>query len=202
MNIRIIALCLTFVAPLALAQGSSKPAVKAAAAERAAMLETLQRGKQIKGSRGEYRHLPEVLAVERSAQQETPQQALARFGASGDQLIETKGKLVLFRFTHPKGAFVERVAGSAVYPTVLNDRTGTFGVLIGTLVVKPKSMADAGGIASRYGLEMVKEYAHLHTVLYRVKSNMDIADVTTALQADPRIESAYPEIIEHVYSPK
>ncbi len=174
----------------------------AAAAKRAAMLETLQRGKQIKGSHEQYRHLPEVLAVERRGSAETPQQAISRVGGSGRQVLETKGNLVLFRSTQQKPAFVERVGVSAVYPTVLNDRTGTFGVLIGTLAVKPKSMADAGGIASRYGLEMIKEYAHLRTVFYRVKSNMDIADVTAALQADPRIESAYPEIIEHVYSPK
>jgi len=202
MNIRIVALCLCFVAPPGLAQESSKPAVKAAAAERAAMLETLQRGKQIKGSRGQYRHLPEVLAVEQKATDQTPQQALERLGASGGQLVETKGKLVLFRSTEQKPAFVEGLGGSAVYPTVLNTRTGTIGVLTGTLVAKPKSMADAAAIANSHGLEKGKEYPHLQTVFYRVKSNIDIADVAVALQADPRVETAYPEIIEHVRLPK
>jgi len=53
MNIRIIVLCLMFAASLALAQEPQKPA-KARAAERAAMLETLQKGKQIQGSREQY----------------------------------------------------------------------------------------------------------------------------------------------------
>src|ERR1700704_1061623 len=132
MNIRIVALGLMLAASLALAQESPKPA-KAAAAERAAMLETLQKGKEIKGSREQYRHLLEVLAVAQGAN-ETPQQAVERIGASGAQLVETKGRRVLFRSAPQKAASVERVAGSTVYPTVVNTRTGTFGVLTGTLV--------------------------------------------------------------------
>jgi hypothetical protein len=72
----------------------------------------------------------------------------------------------------------------------------------GTLVVKPKSMADAAAIASSHGLEKVKEYPHLQTVFYRVKSNMDIAEAAAALQADSRVESAYPEVLEHAHLPK
>jgi len=201
MNIRIVALCLTFAAPLGLAQESPKSVANAAAAERAAMLETLQKGKPITGSRERYRHVPEVLAVARGAD-ETPQEAIARMGARGDQLLETKGRLVLFRSTRQKTASVEAVGGSAVYPVVLNARTGTFGVLTGTLVVKPKSLADAAVIASSHGLEKGKEYPHLQTVFYRARAGTDIADAAAALQADARIESAYPEIIEYVRVPK
>jgi hypothetical protein len=199
MKMRIVVLVLMFAASLALAQESPKPA-KARAAERAAMLETLQKGKEIKGSRGQYRHLPGVLAVAHGAN-ETPQEAIARVGAGGSQLLETKGRLVLFRSAQQK-ASVEAVGGSSVYPVVLNTRTGTFGVLTGTLVVKPKSMTDAAAIANSHGLETAKEYPHLQTVFYRVKANVDIADIAVALQADPRVESAYPEIIEYVRTPK
>lgn len=201
MNIRIVALCLTLAAPLGLAQESPKSVANAAAAERAAMLETLQKGKPITGSRERYRHLPEVLAVARG-DDETPQEAIARMGARADQLLETKGRLVLFRSTRQKAASVEAVGGSVVYPVVLNARTGTFGVLTGTLVVKPKSLADAAAIASSHGLEKGKEYPHLQTVFYRAKAGTDIADALAALQADARIESAYPEIIEYVRVPK
>jgi len=200
MNIRIVALCLMLAATAAPAQESRAPAQ--AAAERAAMLGALQRGKEIRGSREQYRHLPEVLAVERKVPDETPQQAIARIGESGAQVVETKGRLVLFRSARQKPAFVERVGGSAVYPTVLNARTGTFGVLTGTLVAKPKSMGDAAAIANSHGLEKGKEYPHLQTVFYRVKAGTDIADAAAALQADPRVENAYPEIIEHVRTPK
>jgi len=201
MKMRIVVLVLMLAALPALAQESPKPA-KAKAAERAAMLETLQKGKQILGSRGQYRFLPEVHAVEHAASAETPQEALSRIGESGAQVLETKGRLVLFRSARQKPAFVERVAGATVYPTVVNTRTGTFGVLTGTLVVKPKMLADAAVIANSHGLEKGKEYPHLRTVFYRVKANTDIADVAAALQADPRVENAYPEIIEYVRLPK
>jgi len=186
---------------LSLAQ-EFREVAKVKAAERAAMLETLQKGKEIQGSRGQYRVLPEVRAVEHKASLETPQEALARVGESSAQLVETKGRFVLFRSTQRKPAFVGRVAGATVYPTVLNTRTGNFGVLTGALVVKPKSMDDVAAIANSHGLETAKEYPHLHTVFYRVKANMDVADVAAALQSDARIESAYPEIIEYVRTPK
>src|ERR1700694_5990636 len=133
MNVRIVGLCLACASSAALAQNVRDPA-----AERAAMLDTLQRGKQIKGSREQYRHLPEVFAVEHSASTETPQQAITRIGESGAQVVEIKGRLVLFRSTRQKPAFVERLARATVYPSVLNTRTGNFGVLTGTMVVKPK----------------------------------------------------------------
>jgi len=193
MKIRIVALILALAAQTGLAQELYKT-TKARAAERAAMLETLQKGKEIQGSRGQYRLLPEVHAVE--------QEALSRIGESGAQVLETKGRLVLFRSTQQKPAFVERVAGASVYPTVVNTRTGTLGVLTGTLVVKPKSLADAAAIASSHGLEKGKEYPQLQTVFYRAKAGADIADAAAALQADARIESAYPEIIEYVRTPK
>src|SRR5258706_277795 len=197
MDVRIVALCLAFAFSVAFAQEARGPVV-----ERAAMLETMHRGKHIKASRERYQHLPELLAVERVSSAETPQQALARIGAGGAPVVETKGRLVLFRSTRQKPAFVGRVAGATVYPTVLNTRTGNFGVLTGTLVVKPRSMADAAAIANGHGLETAKEYPHLQTVFYRVKANMDVADVAAALQSDARIESAYPEIIEYVRTPK
>ena len=201
MKMRIVALVLMLAVSLAWAQESPKPA-KARAAERAAMLETLQKGKQIQGSREQYRFLPEVHAVEHRASAETPQEALARVGEGGAQVLETKGRFVLFRSMQQKPAFVERVAGATVYPTVMNTRTGTFGILTGTLVVKPKNLGDAAAIASSHGLEKGKEYPHLQTAFYRAKAGTDIADALAALQADARIEIAYPEIIEYLRTPK
>ena len=52
MKIRILVLWLALAASLASAQESLKP-VKAKAAERAAMLEALQKGKEIDGDRGQ-----------------------------------------------------------------------------------------------------------------------------------------------------
>ncbi len=200
MNMRIVALCLLFMATLGQAQESKTPA-KSKRTEHTAMLETLQRGKQITINRERYQFVPEVLAVERVSDEQTPQQAMAQVGGSG-QLIETKGKLVLFRSPQQKPAFVERVGSSTVYPAVLNVRTGTFAVLTGALVVKPKSMRDAANIARKYGLETVWEFPHLRTVFYRVKANVDIIDITAALQTEALIEDVYPETVEYILSPK
>jgi hypothetical protein len=165
------------------------------------MLQTFERGKLLKGSREQYQHLPQVFAVALANSSETPEQAIART-ENGAQIVEIKGRLVLFRSAQVKPALVEHAGSASVYPTVVNTRTGTLGVLTGALVVKPKNLAEADAIANSHGLEKGKEYAHLRTVFYRVKANTDIADVAAALQADPRVENAYPEIIEYVRVPK
>jgi len=200
MNIRIIALCLALASASAPAQEPRNPTP--AVAERAAMLETLQRGKEIRVRGERYRHLPEVLAVERAGSAQSPQEALSLAKAGAAQVLETKGRFVLYRAGGANTAVVQRVGGATVYPTVVNSRTGTLGVLTGTLIVKPKSMASADAIAAGHGLEKTKTYPQLQTVFYRAKPGVDIADVSAALQADSRIESAYPEIIEHVRVPK
>jgi len=201
MNIRIVALALLLAAQASLAQEPPRPA-KARAAQRAAMLATLERGGPIQGSRGQYYHLPGVLAVSRASSAETLEQALARVGAGGAEVLETKGRLVLFRSPRRNAALVERVAGSSVYPTALNSRTGNLGVLTGTLVVQPRSMGDAAAIANSHGLDTAKEYPRIRFVFYRAKSGTDIAAAAAALQADPRVETAYPEIVEYVRTPK
>jgi hypothetical protein len=85
---------------------------------------------------------------------------------------------------------------------VVNERTGALGVLTGTLVVRPKNMDDADAIAGSHGLETIKAYPQLQTVFFRAAPGTDIADLSAALQADSRVASAYPEIIERVRVPK
>jgi preprotein translocase subunit YajC len=189
MNKHILALFLLAVASAALAQKQWKPAEQGPS-ERQAMLQSLQRGKEITAAGGQlYRHLPEVKAVEGKA------------GAAGE-VIETKGRLVLYRGSATDSVALERAGKSMVYPTVVNTRTGALGVLTGVLVVKPKNMSDAEAIASSNGLQVSKAFPHLQTVFYKAKPGEDIADLSAALQADPRVESAYPEIIERVRTPK
>jgi hypothetical protein len=166
------------------------------------MVKSLERGKQMKGSREQYQHLTQVFAVALESSSETPEQAVARAGGSGAQLVETKGRLVLYRAQTAGPAQMKRAGGTIVYPTAVNIRTGTLGVLTGMLIVKPKNMADADAIGGSHGLEKSKVYPQLQTVFYRAKANVDIADVSAALQADPRVESAYPEIVERVRVPK
>jgi|SRR5882672_5553622 len=201
MNIRIAALIFLLVAQASFAQ-DYRMSAKTAATERAAMVKTLERGKSMKGSREQYQHLPQVFAIALASASETPEQALARTGDGGAQLVETKGRLVLYRSAGTGPASLGRAGKASVYPTVVNARTGTLGVLTGTLIVKPKNMADADAIAGSHGLETARAYPQLQTVFYRARAGVDLADVSAALQADPRIESAYPEIVEHVRAPK
>lgn len=201
MNLRIIALGLLLIASSSFAQ-NSRYQTRTDPAERTAMLATLERGKQMKGSRDSYEHLPQVFAVGLVNASETPEQAVARAGESGAQILETKGRLVLFRSAQSSPAVLRRAGGASVFPTAANVRTGALGVLTGNLVVKPKNMADADAIASSHGLDKTKAYPQLQTVFYRAKTGVDLADVSAAVQADPRVESAYPEIVEHVRVPK
>jgi hypothetical protein len=187
MKMHILALCLPLIATPALAQKYSRSADEASAG-RAAMLQSLQRGKEITANGERYLHLPEVRAVEGKA-------------AAAGEVIETKGKLVLYRGAATDAATIKRAGGSLEYPTVVNARTGALGVLTGVLVVKPKNMSDAEAIASSNGLQLSKAFPHLQTVFYKAKPGEDIADLSAALQADPRVESAYPEIIERVRKP-
>jgi uncharacterized protein len=201
MNIRIAALGLLLIAPAALAQKYGESA-KMGVTERAAMVRTLERGKPMKGSHEQYQHLTQVFAVALANSSETPELAIARTGDSGAQLVETKGRLVLYRSAQSNPASLRRAGGVSLFPTVVNARTGTLGVITGNLIVKPKNMADADAIATSHGLDKTKAYPQLQTVFYKAKPGIDLADVSAALQADPRIESAYPEIIEHVRVPK
>src|SRR5262249_35023151 len=122
--------------------------------------------------------------------------------AASGAVIETKGRMVLYRGAATGSVALDRNAKSVVYPTVVNAQTGTLGVLTGALVVKPKKMSDADAIASSYALDKDRVFAHLQTVFYKVRPGEDIADVAAALAADPRVESAYPEIVESVRQPK
>jgi hypothetical protein len=200
MNIRIAVLGLLLVSPVCFAQKYGGQTASPPGG-RAAMLKTLDRGKSIKGSGAQYQHLPQVGAVAINGA-ETPEQALARIGEGGAQVVETKGKLVLFRSANTRPASVASAGGATVYPTVMSARGGALGVLTGLLVVRPKSMGDADTIAGAHGLHKVKAYPQLQTVFYKVKEGADIADASAALQADSRVEIAYPEIIERVRVPK
>jgi hypothetical protein len=197
MNIRVIAICLMLVSAPGLAQKRDGDM----GAQRAAMLETLARGKEFSVNSERYQHLPEVFSVERWAGRASREQALSQVGASAASVIETKGRHVIFRRADRQPAAVAEIGGAEVYPTVLNVRTGTIGILLGTLVVQPKSMAEANAIASSHGLEVARAFPHLKTVFYRVRRNADVIDAALLLRADTRIASAYPEILEHVQVP-
>jgi hypothetical protein len=176
-----------------------REAARAAKAERKAWLGTLQKGKTIRGDTATYQHLPEVRALERQSAGETPQQTVDRLGFAGLKVVEAKNRMVLYQLPSSAAGPAQVLASGQVmhYPTVLNLRTQVVGVLNGIQVVQPRNMADADAIAASHGLEVVRSFPHLRTVFYRPRVAGDIADLAAALQVDPRVERAYPEVIEH-----
>src|SRR5262245_33967650 len=109
-NIRVAALALALLAPACIAQTYQAPPDKGARG-RAAMLASLQRGKELTVRGVRYRHLPEVLAVERASGAALP-----------GEVIESKGRLVLYRAGAASAPAVQRAAGRAAYPAVLNTQ--------------------------------------------------------------------------------
>ena len=84
------------------------------------------------------------------------------------------------------------------YPTAYNSRTGGIGIVPGTLNVRLKNMRNATAVAKDHGLDVVRVFAHLQVAFYRVKPDQDVVAAAASLTADPRVESAEVEVIEHM----
>lgn len=206
MMIRLSALLIACLSLPTLAQSADRSAivadratVSAAATQRAATIQMLGRGATVTSNNQSYQVLPGARAAQ-SQPQDTQQQAVARVG--GNQLIESKGNFVVYSAAQQGTASVTQVNGVTTYPTVLNTRTGGIGILPGTLNVKLKNMATAAAVGADHGLELVREFAHLQTVFYRVKPAQDVVAAAASLAADPRVASAEVEVIEHMNVPQ
>ena len=202
MNIRLIALLFAFSFPAMPSMAEDhKQQSKAHSVERAAIIQSLQRGSSFTSNNQTYQYLPEVRAVRLKSNSEPLPQALHRVGATADQIIETKGPYALYRGAQRAPAQTDQNQSNGSYPAVLNARTKTIGILPGTIEVKPRSMGDVAAIAAGHGLNVVREFSHLHVVYYQVKPGQDILAVANALAADPLVSSAEVEIIEYLAVP-
>lgn len=198
MNLRLIVFLMAFIALPTLARPVDSTANTTLAADRAAAVQALKRGATVTSNHEQYQILPDVRAAEKLPQ-EQPKQTLTRHG--GGKLIETKGSFVVFTAAPQGAASVKSVNGATSYPTVINQRTGGIGILPGTLSVKLKNMDIAAAVATDNGLEVVRVFAHLQIVFYRVKLGQDVVAAAALLTADPRVLSAEVEVIEHIAVP-
>ena len=163
------------------------------------MIKSLERGRAIKVMGDEYQHLPKVLGAVKKNANQSDSQVLTDVGATDSDLVEKKGNFVLYKHSAGRNkATVAKTGGSDTFPAMLNVKSGAIGVLTGTLVVYPKKMSDAEGIAKAYGIELLKAFPQINTVYYRVKNDMDVLDVAAAVSSDKRVQKSYPEIIENV----
>lgn len=58
-----------------------------------------------------------------------------------------------------------------------------------------------GAIAAQRGLEVVRSFPQIRFAFLRPQGPVHPVDLGDALQADPRVEHAYPEVVEHVGVP-
>ena len=200
MNIRLLALLFIFTAMPSMAASPIHQS-DTYAVERAAIIQSLQRGSSFTSKNQTYQYLPEVRAVRLKSDNEPLQQALQRVGETATQHIETKGPYALYRGAQRAAAQTDRNQDNESYPSVLNARTGIIGIMPGTIEVKPRSMGAVAAIAAGHNLTVVREFAHLNVVYYQTKPGQDVLAVANALAADPLVSSAEIEVIEHLAVP-
>ena len=197
MKIRMIAACMLLFSLPCIAQMAVS-----SAEQRAALIHGLERGRVTNVNGEQYQHLPGVLAVERQRHGQSAEQVLALVGAESSAFIENKGEFVLFRYSPGRQTAALSSSGAGlVYPAVLNIRTSMIGLLLGTLEVKLKNMANVDAVANAHSLELVKAFPHLGTAFYRVPAGSDVLDAATVVSSDSMVLSASPEILESVQVP-
>lgn len=199
MKIIIIVICIAF---LSLSCQAVKSATIEKNVEQSALLKSIiGEGFVIGDNEVSYQHLPEMRAVLSSGSNETPQKVNAQLSASGAQVIDTKGDYILFKIPLINSELFKGVGDSTNYSVVLNTLTNDFGILTGVQVVVVTDIAQTDSIAIDYGIEILKQFSHLRTVLFKVSPGVDITKLTAQLKADSRVDNAYPEIIEHLLEP-
>jgi hypothetical protein len=184
---------------LALASGPG------AYAQTAVDLAALATGPQVTVREETYAVLTGVRAVA-ARQAEAPAQALARVGLAGSQSVGRKGGFVLYRDAGPAAqratpALAALPAAGASHPVLLNKRTGQVAVVLGSVGVKLKSMADADAVAAAHGLTLTHRFDHLSTAFYSAAAGQDLLAALAALRADPRVAQADLDLLEHMLVP-
>lgn len=94
------------------------------------------------------------------------------------------------------GASVKIVDSQTRYPVVLDAKNGKIGILMGTISVKVKDMADVDAIAEDMNLSVVRQFPHLNLVVFTGSNDQDIIDMSDSLSQDPRIKRTSIEILE------
>lgn len=161
-------------------------------------------GAEVRSSAGEaYAVLAEARAAPGARRDEDSAQALSRMGLAGREVLERKGRYVIYREapakTRSTAGVTLRLTGAG-YPVLLNKQTGNLAVVTGNLRVKLKS-GDITAVASAHGLTVTQEFTHLGTAFLSAPEGADLLALLAALRADPRIAEADLELFEHVRVP-
>ena len=156
-------------------------------------------------SRGErYVILPEIHAVLKF-NSEDPQQFLVKIGFKGAEVLEVKGRFVVFKSSQSElNKSTPELAsrgGKTIFPVVINERTGQFGVVTGAITVTLKDGRNAQAIRADHGVRLKGVYGHLGIAIYATEPGQDLTAKFQGLAADPRVEDAQVEILENFRVP-
>ena len=150
----------------------------------------------------QYILLADVTAVRGPPDGPDDKQLLRGMGLDAQEVLERKAGLIIFRGGAPESArlntFTAKTGqGDPLYPVVWNRRTGKLGVVLGTIVVKLHSGADAQAVATEYGLRVVRDYKHLGTAILQVAPGQEPFALAGALAGNDRVAGAIVEILEN-----
>ena len=188
----------------------AQAAPSAAAARRAQILATAPRGPSFAaGTRESFEVVVGLRAVARGSA--TPEARLGALGLPASDLVEEKGPFVIFQQAATGATTRARIAAAstvtaidrtAIYPVVLNPRSGGLGILPGVVIARLRDTADAASLAEANGLRIDHVAEMTRYGFFRVPEGGDPIAAAAALAKDPRVVTAYPEVREHFVVPQ
>lgn len=187
-------------------QGGAQPTARGSERETPAqILSRHEPGASFQSEGETYVILQDARAVSRGALQSSVVSALSDVGATPGQVLGTKGRYVMYRDTgiapYAPSPMVQAVNAQPVYSVVLNQRTGQYAVVTGTLTVKLRDMATADAVAQSHGLSVEVLFGHLGYAVYLAGPGHDLLTLADALRADERTASVTINVLENVAEP-
>ena len=127
--------------------------------------------------------------------------AMDRIGAEAPSQVASRGRYVLYRRGRDQpeaDAALHDVGMVRVHPAALNTRTGAIGVLLETIQVRLRNFAERKAVASAHKLRIDTAFPEQQMIYLRVPRGRDILATVAAIAADPRVQSASPELLDNV----
>lgn len=169
---------------------------------------TLTQGEHFENDGFSYAALPTLFAIKTNASGAAALKP-SLSGNGTDRFIEQKGPFTLYEQTAAVSTVGVRTlskisAGDGfAYPSVLNLKTQSLGILTGKLWLKLGNLGDADAVASDYNLSLSFTNKELSTAFYEVKKteSVDLLALRNQLMADPRIETVTLDMVDQIRKP-
>lgn len=172
-------------------------------------------GESIKGEHDSYNIVKNAFALHNSSQNTTQNtsnklkaQSSSSSSSSTSSLLVKKGG---FSFYKGSNSQVQQSTSaksqqsqplSTSFTVVLNHRTGTLGILTGSILIKLNDFRDADSLIQNYNLTETSRFGGLLKLVIVKTEVAKLNSLLTQISADPRVERAEPEILENFNEPK